>query len=343
MSFNDKYDYSVFSDAIALLQENFNEKNIKKVLSLLNLLPNVNVAYVGEFDKYLYFQGSQDEVYTNEELTFIGRIKNVVVFSDYLKKTNKGRMACRIVVVRISTNVYNQLKSCVMFEKIFDKGFEGFNVFVFITDFNVYFGCRIFEGDYLKKDCIVSKPQTKTNELEQVADELVYISNLEMFSDYYVGVQHLFSPDVIDRQSELSVRELYAVYDYMDILNFIEKNYNLSCRKEKARCEIMLGGNSEIAVNELSFEDRLEEIEEELSFIKSSKINTLEMLFDADELAKVANAMMKEQDDKFQQTSDDESTEMPTGDISIEDIADIMDDPEKILKYLKEKSKGEQV
>ena len=68
-----------------------------------------------------------------------------------------------------------------------------------------------------------------------------------------------------------------------------------------------------------------------ISFIKSNKVNTMEMLFEADELAQLAQRAEDEHNSIIQKSINNNSDE------ENDDIKEYLDDPETMIKLLKQR------
>ena len=87
-------------------------------------------------------------------------------------------------------------------------------------------------------------------------------------------------------------------------------------------------------VRELSFADILADVEESLSFIKSNRVNTYEMLFEADEMMRQADKAEAENERLAMQTA----TENPMNEtVQDTEVEALLDDPEEMIKLLKKR------
>ena len=90
----------------------------------------------------------------------------------------------------------------------------------------------------------------------------------------------------------------------------------------------------EAALSFISFAALLEEVEDGLSFIKSNKINTYEMLYDANEMIKQAEEAEAENDKLAIQAA----LENPVSeDVHDTEAEALLDDPEEMIKLLKKR------
>ena len=83
-----------------------------------------------------------------------------------------------------------------------------------------------------------------------------------------------------------------------------------------------------------SFATLLEEVEDSLSFIKSNRVNTYEMLFEADEMMRQAEEAEAENERLAVQAA----LENPVSDdIHDTEAETLLDDPEEMIKLLKKR------
>lgn len=330
-----KYYTTDLDDTLDLLREEFNSDFLSIFLSTIGILVDEGISYSGLLSNYIYFSGNKEETYTEEERQFIDKISNIVVFNDFFKKTRNGNMLCRVVAVRLHVSVKSLFATCLMFEKIFDKGFDGFNLFVFIENNSIQFGCTSFESNSSKNNCILSNPIYKSNKIEELSGEFFYAATMQKFIDYYIYLQQLFledKPEIIN--STMPWRQAENIYKYINALTTLSSLYKFGLfsgiDKLFEQLEIRSG-----SFNKLTLSEKIEEADEELSFVKSSRINPLEELFNAEEIERVNKEVFdKQQDNNYNSKSNYDYSE--TND---DEIPDNIGDATEVLKYIKLKQK----
>ena len=117
-------------------------------------------------------------------------------------------------------------------------------------------------------------------------------------------------------------------YAYIEELQDLEAQLGVSFAREIERCFFE---NEE--PEELPYCEKVKECEEYLFKIESSRVNTMEILFEAEEMERLASEAEQKNDEMLQQNNGDENTE---SDIDEETKA-LLDDPEGMIKMLKKK------
>ena len=183
--YEEPYDgYEERIEPVNLVAEGCTESDITDALMTAGLISEKRPKLICNMEKLVFVHGDPNEVYSPAEIRFTESIDKVYVYSDFFMNLNKGSMACRVIAARINCDGYNALKACVSFEKIIDKALDGFNIFFFVTNESVMFGCKVFDKAG-KSDCTLSKPIMSQVEFEQIQDELSFLGNSDEFMDFY--------------------------------------------------------------------------------------------------------------------------------------------------------------
>lgn len=321
-------------EPVYVLGEEFSEKTLTDIILSAGLTSEPIPKYSGTMEKLVFMYGEDSEVYSSAEIRFIDQIDNVLVYPDFTKSLNQGNMICRAIATKFNCTGYDALKACISFEKIIDKALDGFNIFFFITEDNVFFGCRLFDKSG-KRDCALSNPIAGEYEFEQLLDELSFLVGLDSFMEYYSQ----FQMTIMDGQNKNEDYEHMIIrrrgikgiqVSYLDDLSRIERVFGVNMSKEKERYWHTLNDEPED-----SFVTLLEEVEESLSFIKSHRVNTYEMLFEADEIMRQAEEKEAENDKLAAQADMYDSNR--TDYVLDEEAKSLLDDPEEIVKLLKKR------
>lgn len=326
--YEEVFEYDGKIEPVSLLIEECSEKELTDALMTAGLINETAPKFVGTMEKLVFMYGDSKEVYSSDEIRFIERVKEVFVYPDFFKSLNKGNMACRVIAVKFSCSGYDALKACVSFEKIVDKALDSFNIFFFVTDESVFFGCRIFDK-IGHSDCILSSPIHSEIEFEQIQEDLSFLSWIDDFIDYYNQYRYLITVghDNIDDYDEAIMRRQGIQMSYLEAIDRIGRNFGIDVSKEKERyCKAFE------EETEMSFASLLEEVEDSLSFIKSNRINTYEMLFDADEMMRQAEEVETENNRLVQQT---DLKNYVSDSLHDEEKKELLEDPEEMIKILK--------
>lgn len=325
------YDEEERVEPVSIIGDDFSEKALTDIILSAGLTSENRPEYSGTMEKLVFMYGEGSEVYSPAEIRFIERIEDVVVYPDFTKTLNQGNMVCRTIATKFNCSGQDALRACVSFEKIIDKALDGFNIFFFVTEDNVYFGCRVFDKNG-KKDCALSNPIASEYEFEQLLDELVFLTGLDSFMEYYSHFRMMITDEQNKNEDyeRMIMRRRGMQMSYLDDICKIEHDMGVNMSREKERYWRMFYDEPEE-----SFGSLLEEVEESLSFIKSNRVNTYEMLFEADEMMRQTDETEAENTRLAAQAA--LQTAENTDSESDEEAKALLDDPEEMIKLLKKR------
>ena len=297
----------MFGQAIAELidelNNDFSVRHVSAFLEEVGLVAKNRRCTVISFEKYVFLQGDSDEVYNAKERKFIENVGNIFVYSDFYMKTKRGDMPCRFVSVDLSQYT-DGIYAAVFFMKIVIKATGGFTAFVIKLSDGVHLGVRLFDNKEEWKNCALSEP----DKLPDILDELMWGSESENFLKYYNTFAEAVKPVARYMDyDEMILKKRGVQLGYIDSLFEIEHKYRQSVQTELLRYMDFFQDKMEI-----DFASILEEVIHELKDISSSKVNTIEMLFEADELERVT-AEAEENRNKV----DELVTAITNGDVTI--------------------------
>ncbi len=310
-------------DFLEGLEDRFEEENITLILNKIGLLSNHSKCVVERFERFVFLRSNQDEIYNKQERRFIENVDKIYVYPDYYKRTKKGNMPCRIIAADLSDggeSFYNG----VAFMKLVNKAFPGFGVFLLKLNDGLHFGCRLFENDGCK-DCTLSE----TGYFRNIASEIFWCDDGNDFISYYSSMVEIISQrfgtaNILDYDQEIRKRRGIN-YSYLDLMHLIQYDCKVDTSKERERYVEFFDKKLEYY-----FQQELSWCLEELKNIKSTQVNTLEMLFEAEELGKiVSKAYQKDQDilDKLELDEQDSS--------NVNIYEQFRDNPEMMIKMIK--------
>ena len=325
------YEDEECSEPISLIGEGFSEEALTDIILSAGLTSENRPKYVGNMEKLVFMYGEGSEVYSPAEIRFIEKIENVLVYQELTKTLNNGNMICRAIATRFNMSGHDALRACVSFEKIIDKALDGFNIFFFVAEDSVYLGCRIFDKTG-KRDCALSNPIKDEYEFEQLIDELAFLTRFDSFIKYYNNFQMIITEgqDEYEDYEQMIMRHRGMQMSYLENISRIEHDMGVNMSGEKERYQRLFYNEPKE-----SFISLLKEVEESLSFIKSNRVNTFEMLYEADEMMRQAekteseNARLAAQADKH--------TSYRTDSESDEEAKALLSDPEEMIKLLKKR------
>ena len=324
------YGYRDIEDQLTLIEDDCPEYMLADTLFRAGLIPDKTTRYTGSMEKLVFLLGNENEVYSQQEIHFIESVGIVYVYSDFLKKLQQGTMACRTIAARFYCDKTDALRECISFEKIINKALDGFNIFFFVTNDTVFLGGKLFAKSS-KKDCILSNPIRTESQLENFMNELMFISDEEEFFEYYRQFCQLIS---FEQDARLTYEEKICQrrgpqFSYLYGIDDLQRRLDVDLTYEIHRYKQSFEDTYETP----SFSALLEEVEESLAFIKSNRINTYELLFEADEMLRQANEAEAANEQMLQTIDHNEQEDSP----SDEEAKRLLDDPEEVIKLLKKR------
>ena len=327
------YDYDDYDhdESVIFIEQDFSERSVTDALVDAGLLENGTIQYSGNMEGLVFKLGNDNEIYSREEIRFTERMDQVIIYEDFAKKLSRGTMACRIIAAKINDSGTDAVKDCIAFEKITDKALDGFNIFFFVTDDSIFFGARLFDQTG-NSDCLLSRPIQTESQYEQMMDELLYACDSDYFMNFYIDLTYWVTSDIgssLQDYDSLARRRRGMQISYLDAMDNLQKYTGIDFSMERRRYQ-----QSFEEPSEMTFADLLEDVEESLSFIKSNRINTYEMLFEADEMLREASAAEAENERLLQNHADVEQGENSTLD---DEAKAMLDDPEEMIKLLKKR------
>lgn len=308
------------SEVIDELNNDFCALQVSEFLEKSGLLQDKQFCVTEELQKFIFLHGNQEEVYTAMERKFIERIGDIYIFPEFYKKTKRGNMPCRFIAVDLSKwqdDIYN----AVFFMKIIIKAFSGFSLFVIKSNDGIHLGARLFDKIEWK-NCTLSK----ADDLPDILDETVWANDMDNFHDFYNSVIEAIAPVASNYigYEETILRKRGVQYSYIDMLYEVESIYGESVLDELDRYRDIF---EEVEAQE--FADILEEYLEDLKNVQSTKVNTIEMLFEAEELEKIAEKTEEQRNRDFENSINSNSER----DYTV--LEELNGDPEAIIKKLK--------
>ena len=304
----------------------FTEEDIAHVLECMGLVNAQESCLIELMDKFIFLHGDEQEVYNKEERDFIENVGEIYIYKEFCKKAKRGIITCRIIAAEV--NGVNEIKNSLFFMKEINKAIGGFTIFFIKAGVNFYIGIRAFNKDE-NDDCIISKPIVLVEDFEELSDKLSYVTDSDDFIDYYrtlvdaIEENNLALTDY-DRQIEI---KRGIQYSYLNILSKISHIYKVSFSGEIERYYKSFEG--------IEGNDYLSIVKEsiaELSFIKSFKANTMEMLFEADEMMELAKKTEEENEIFIGNQNKKNYNEENNS-----DMMKYLDNPELMIKMLKQR------
>lgn len=318
---------SVCDDFVLNAYQEYSVDTVADLLLPTGFLIDRTTQYSGSLEKFVFLKGNTSEVYSKSEIDFIDGVVDFCIFRDFYKKTRKGMIPCRIVSAKIDNNM-DIVSSGIAFTKIINKALDGLNIGIVLGEEGILFTGRLFEqGNSI--GCFVSNLIRTEDQYEEIASELIFGDLYDGFIEYYSYIKSVlhYTEEVVPYGDTL--RGAHRVpYMYVEELQDLEEHIGVSFAREIERCLIE---NDE--PGELPYSEQVKECEEYLFKIESSRVNTMEILFEAEEMERLASEAEQKNDEMLQQSKGDENEENEID----EETKALLDDPEGMIKMLKKK------
>jgi hypothetical protein len=293
-------------------------------------LLNENASFLTKsFSRMIFSDGNSHEVYTKRERDFITRINSEVDYFRYQKQSKQGTIDCRMLSVDFSFSA-DPLYDGIEFMKIFNKAFDGFNIFLFVCDNGLYIGCSCIKSSELARDCVISPLITPKINWESFGNELLCRNDSSDFYEYYSGIVNI-------------INEIQYCFDCEPDERYPAFYFNNDCDDDPADdlCKIPIDEYFSFKNKEQSsktcnsfdktfFNSELEWCFDDLEFIKSSRVNPLEMLFEAEKALEQSN------NTEQQHTNSPDSLLATSKQFSTNENFELLNDPIALMKILKQ-------
>lgn len=317
---------SVCVDFVLNAYQEYSVDTVADLLLPTGFLIDRTTQYSGSLEKYVFLKGNTSEVYSKSEIDFIDGVVDFCIFRDFYKTTRKGMIPCRVVSVKIDN--IDIVSAGIVFTKIMNKAIDGLNIGFVVSEEGILFTERLFEqGNNI--GCYVSDLIKTEEQYDEIVADLIFGDLYDSFVDYYLHIKSVihYTDEPIPYGETL--RGAHRIpYTYIEELQDLEEHMDISFAREIERCFF---DNED--PEELPYCEKVKECEEYLFKIESSRVNTMEILFEAEEMERLASEAEQKNDEMLQQSNGDEKTE---NDIDEETKA-LLDDPEGMIKMLKKK------
>jgi hypothetical protein len=309
----------------------FGEDDITTVLTEIGLLSNTQKCRIEELEKYIFLYGDSQEIYVAEERQFIENVGLVYIYQDIYKKTKKGVIPCRLIAAELCAK-NDLLRDCIFLMKVINKAVGGFNIFFIKSRYEFYIGCRLFNKNE-NNNCFLSRPIENKYDLEEISQNILYIPITDEFLPYYNALLESFNykEDFYEDYESYIAKKRGVKLSYPKMLSELEMIYSVNLNYERERYFRSFEEHQII-----KYSDIINDTLESLSFIKSSKVNTLEMLFEAEEIALISDTVEEENKSIFTKQYGNNSG----FDLDYEEdkkMKEYLDDPGKMIVLLKQK------
>lgn len=318
--FDDYYDEEIFAESF-----DFTIYGVTEVLNSMGLIDDKRACREEQMERYIFLSGNEQEIYNEQERNFISSVGSILIYRDFHKKTRHGSMPCRVITAEFDSK--ESLRTCIFFMKEINKAIGGFTIFFLKAGIEFFIGMRAFNQD-LKDDCVISHPIVTCEEMEEMTGRLLQVPYFDDFVDYYRAMISAieYSEQLYDDYESQIIKKRGIQYPYLQMLTDIEQYCGMSASKEIRRYYDCFEEHPHVI-----FTNVLKDVYDELSFIESTKVNTTEMLFAAEELSKNAERIEEEQQQFV-------NSQIPSKNVLWSDgMESYIEDPEKMIKLLKKK------
>lgn len=305
----------------------FTVEEVSLVLEYMGLASAKDKCQVERMDRFVFLYGDDQEVYNREERDFIKSVGNIYIYREFYKKTKRGTMPCRIIATEI--DAMDEVRSAIFFMKEINKAVGGFTIYFIKANEQLFIGMRVFNED-AKDDCMISKPIEVFEDLEDISVELSFVSESDEFIEYYgslaLAIEYT-KENYMDYDMQI-IKKRGVQYEYPQMLSEIGMIYNVNFSGEISRYYMSLD-----KVEDCDYISKVKDAISELKFIESFKANTMEMLFEAEEMAQLA-AKTEEEHNLFIEEHHDEEIYNEESDLKMKEY---LYDPELMIKMLKQR------
>lgn len=287
--------------------------------SCLFYVQHSSLQTVDLFEKLIYNKGNQQEVYTKNERLIIEKILQYHICSEFYIFEKRQRILCRIIAIDLSFSS-SLIHDAIAAMKICNKALEGYNLYILVGSDSIHVGCDIL-GDIARTGCAISYPIEKNINWDALLYSFLEIIDEKGFVKFYYSVIDAISDvhNCYDQTEQLAQGLCVPQNDFDDF----------GCDISDEILYVESGSQQEGNNNKfLDFLNEVEDAKRELSYITTNKVNTLEMLFEAEEQFEKA--------EKTPQVSDELEQ---TGDDNYDEYKDLLSNPEELIKALKSKNK----
>lgn len=300
----------------------FSERNTSAFLSCLFSVKTNTSKPIDSFKKLIYNTGNQEEVYTKIERQIIDKIPSFNVCAEFNMYEKRQRVFCRLIAVDLSAST-SLIYDAISVMKICNKALDGFNIYILVGSNSVHIGCDMLGGES-KTSCLISYPINNKINWEALLYTFSDVSDDDGFLKYYYSLLNV-------------ILSVYNCYDETDE-NLYNNTFYHQFEDDEDRwydpSDESLYHDEQDAQDDLynsliDFEAEVKDAKQSLDFIRTNRVNSLEMLFDAE-----------------QQMSNDQEGHQSDNNLSVqedshysENLHALLSNPSELIKALKNKNK----
>ena len=317
---------NVCDDFVLNAYQEYSVDTVANLLMPTGFLIDRATQYAGSLEKYVFLSDNVDEVYSKSEIDFIEGVVDFCIFRDFYKYTKKNVIPCRVISAKIDK--MDIVSAGIAFTKIMNKTIDGLNIGFVVSKEGILFTGRLFEqGNNI--GCFVSDLIRTEEQYNQIASNLIFGDLYDSFIDYYSYIKSVihYTEKTVPYEDTLRFAKK-ILYTYIKELQDLEEYLGVSFAWQIER-SFFNDDESE----EQPYPERVKDCEEYLFTIESTKVNTMEILFEAEEMERLALEAEQKNDEMIQKRNGYEDVKSDVD----EEIKALLDDPEDMIKMLKKK------
>ncbi len=306
------YDEWMLEESFDQLINSFDINNVYDFASKLYLVESKDTSYIGPLEKLVYTIGDSTEVYTKKERDFISKVSETIMFAPFDLNGKKSKVQCSLIAVDLSEFI-DPIYNSIAFMKICNKALTGFNIYLITTKESVFIGHDYLTNNY-SVGCNISYPVAKKVDWVSLQNNFLYI-NSQDFKTFYCSLCD-------------AVALVYECYE-----NNIEINDSIYYFDEE-NSEYIIYRNSDefdeqryLQNSNESFLREVDDSQRDLKFIRTNKVNTMELLIDAERA-----------EEHFDSTESLPDSSEKSSSLDLLAYSELLDDPEMLIKIFKKRN-----
>ena len=292
------------------------------------LMGESDALEASSFNQLVYKSGNQSEIYTKKERDFIHSWKSSVGVHSFLKSSGGKNVPCRCIAAHLDDTT-DVLLQVLAFMKICNKALDGFNTFFFVHKTGIQFGC-LQANTVSESECLLTPVLDSHVDWDEFHYSFLYRDDQEDLFGYIRGIINTFAmlPECIINHEPATMLQYYSFCRFSDddpadlvAERVVRKGVELSLSKGSF--------DSQVKTSE-AFEQDVQTCLSILEYIKSNRVNTLEMLYEAEEAEAqyFSGSGVTERGSENNQPIDEANPALPAP-------AELFEDPIELVKKLK--------
>lgn len=301
------------------MNNEFSASCIERLMHSIGMLEKGDKVVIMPFSQYVFLKSKTEEIYGAKERQLIQRIDHIFVITEFRKEMGTGIMPCQVIAADMR-DFGEDINSIVLFMKIVIKAYTGWTLFFIRMLDGMHVGMKLFE-----KSETINCVLCESSKTDMILYDLLWIGEHREFSRFYSMLYEMMrSNDILmDDIDDKALRQRGAQRAYIESLEWLATYLKRDMTYEISRYESFFD-----EVNDCSFDWKFEDALEELKDIKSSKVNTLEIFFEAEKSEQMSLFHEQDYSIEFEQYKSISESDDHIAELSGKD-------PEKLIRILK--------